>query len=288
MAEAALRAASLPRVTAQRAGALADLGRLLTDLDEAARRLSLVDLIDFVVERSGYGRLLSELSGAEEETRHEGIDELRGLARALPGPASTVLPPLLARIERDDSEPGDDREARRARGRAERQDGVQLLTFAESKGRDFDIVFMTGLEEGLLPGARAMRLGEPAIQAERRLFYVGITRARTRLIFTRALARTIFGRPRPGEPSRFLAEAGKRVRTFRLGQARPGREVSRTETDTVPVLTSVREGQRVIHPRYGAGLVTRFEAGSKPMVSVTFDDGGEKRLALAYARLQPA
>jgi DNA helicase-2/ATP-dependent DNA helicase PcrA len=309
MAEAALRAASLPRVTAQRAGALADLGRLLTDLDEAARRLPLAELIDYVVERSGYARLLSELSRAEEETRREGIDELRGLARALPGPAAQTLPTLLARVERADPDQGEPlgREARRARARASERDGVQLLTIAEAKGRDFDIVFMTGLEEGLLPGVRAIGLGETAIQAERRLFYVGITRARTRLVFTRALARTIFGRPRPGEPSRFLAEAGKRVRAFRLGQARPSRGPARPEEALAasadrepspapqpaaqPALLSVRVGQRVIHPRYGPGLVTRLEPAAGPgamTVSVAFDEGGEKRLALAYARLQPA
>jgi DNA helicase II / ATP-dependent DNA helicase PcrA len=266
---------------------------LLSDLDEGARRRPLADLIDYVVDRSGYGRLLAELSRSEEETRHEGIDELRGLARALPGPAVLTLPTLLARVERDEGD-RDERDARRARAR---EDGVQLLTIAEAKGRDFDIVFMTGLEEGLLPGARAIRVGETAIQAERRLFYVGITRARTRLVFTRALARTIFGRPRPGEPSRFLAEAGKRVRHFRLGLARPGRAPEPVEGQAgtaAPienVLKVVREGQRVIHPRYGAGLVTRLEPqgpGAQPMVSVAFDEGGEKRLALAYARLQPA
>ena len=74
-------------------------------------------------------------------------------------------------------------------------------------------------------------------------------------------------------PSRFIAEAGKRLRAFKLGGARP----------------VVREGQRVVHPRYGAGLVTRLEPGAgQPMVSVVFDEGGEKKLALAYARLQPA
>lgn len=269
MAEAALHAASLPRVTAQRAGALADLGRLLSDLDEAARRMTLADLIDYVIERSGYGRLLSELSRAEEETRHEGIDEVRGLARAIPGPAAGALPRLLERVEREDQRP-------KKRAGADKEDGVQLSTIADSKGRDYDIVFLTGLEEGLLPGARAIAQGEGAIHSERRLFYVGITRARSRVVLTRALSRTIFGKPRPGEASRFLTEpqVARRVRSFRLGGARP----------------VVREGQRVIHPRYGAGLVTRLEAhaSGQKMVNVTFDEGGEKRLALAYARLQPA
>ena len=282
MAEAALRAASLPRVTAARAGALADLGRLLTDLGDSAHKLSAAELIDYVIERSGYGRLLSELSRAEEESRREGLDELRGMARALPGPAVDALQRLFERVALVSGVPwiaGMDEEATPApRG----EEGVALLTFGEAKGRDFEMVFMTGLEEGILPGTRALAQGPAAIAAERRLAYVVMTRARSRLILTRALARTLFGQTRAGEASRFLVEAGRRVRHFRLGGSRVARAAEPS------ALASVREGQRVLHQRYGLGLVTRFETGPQPMVSVRFDDGNERRLALAYARLQPA
>ncbi len=302
MAEAALRAASLPRVTAQRAGALADLGRLLTDLAEAARTHECISLIDYVIERSGYGGLLADLSRAEEETRREGIDELRGLARALHGPAVETLPLLFARVAQDEVTPI-------TSGRPKQgEDAVQLLTVAEAKGHDFDIVFLTGFEEGLLPGLRAIRQGGEAIDAERRLAYVGMTRARNRLIITRALTRTIFGQRRPGEASRFLGEVGKRVRQFRVGHARPSLHRAATappvpdahaEPEPAPVLRVVREGQRVVHPRYGPGLVVRVEPGAQPMVTVRFDgpkeptlepsqEATEKRLALAFARLQPA
>jgi DNA helicase-2/ATP-dependent DNA helicase PcrA len=109
-----------------------------------------------------------------------------------------------------------------------------------------------------------------------------MTRARSRLVITRAQSRTLFGQARAGEPSRFLAEAGRRVRHFRIGQTKAALAAE------PPKLTTVRDGQRVVHPRYGLGLVTRFEPGAKPMVSVRFDDGNERRLALEYARLQPA
>jgi len=275
MAEAALRAASLPRVTAARAGALADLGRLLTDLGDSAHKLSAAELIDYVIERSGYGRLLSELSRAEEESRREGLDELRGIARALPGAAVDSAPRLFERVALVSGVPwlaGMDEEATPApRG----DEGVALLTFGEAKGRDFEMVFMTGLEEGILPGTRALAQGPAAIAAERRLAYVVMTRARSRLVLTRALARTLFGQTRPGEPSRFIAEAGRRVRHFRLGGSRAPRAAEPA------ALSAVREGQRVLHQRYGLGLVTRFETGPQPMVSVRFDDGSERRLALA-------
>src|SRR5262249_59991939 len=135
------------RVTAARAGALADLGRLLTDLTDAARARTCAELLDYAIERSGYGGVLVDLSRAEEETRREGIDELRGLARALPGPAAESLPALLARVAPDAVRPV-------ARG----EDGVTLVTIAEAKGHDFDIAFVTGLEEGLIPGVRAIGL----------------------------------------------------------------------------------------------------------------------------------
>ena len=121
------------------------------------------------------------------------------------------------------------------------------------------------------------------------------------VIFTHALSRTLFGKTQAAEPSRFLGEVGKRVRSFRLGDARARAigvpvEIRPLEGDTGPIqvtpaLTVVREGQRVVHPRYGLGLVTRFEQGNgngQPMVSVMFDSAGEKRLALAFAKLQPA
>ena len=302
MAEAAIRAASLPRVTAARAGALADLGRLLTDLGDAAHRLGAAELVDYVIERSGYGGLLSELSRAEEESRREGLDELRGIARALAGPAVDSLPRLFERVALVSGVPWiagmDEEPTPPPRG----DDGVLLLTFGEAKGRDFEVVFMTGMEEGILPGTRAVAGGAAAIDAERRLAYVVMTRARSRLVITRALMRTLFGQARTGEASRFLGECGRRVRRFRLGAARlapagpaAGVEVPAAEAPAaVTWMTSVREGQRVVHPRYGVGLVVRLESGPQPMVSVRFFNGDgdgdavEKRLLLAFARLLPA
>jgi ATP-dependent DNA helicase UvrD/PcrA len=282
LAEAALRAASLPRVTAQRAGALADLGRLLQDLDEAARGRTCVELIDYVVERSGYGRYLSEMSRAEEETRRQGIDELRGLARTFLGPAVEALAQFFERVAlvsgalwvaRGPDEAGSSFEPPRG------EEGVQLLTYAEAPGREYDVVFLTGLEEGLLPAEGAE---EAAVESDRRLVYQGMTRARNRLILTHTLSRTLFGLVRCGEPSRFLRDAGRRVRHYRMGGAR-----RRREEGEIAGVMAVREGQRVVHPRYGPGNVVHLEDGQKT-VTVRFDEAGEKRLALQYARLQPA
>jgi DNA helicase-2/ATP-dependent DNA helicase PcrA len=252
-------------------------------------------MLDYAVERSGYERLLTELSRAEEESRREGLDELRGIARAFPGPAVDALPRLFERVALVSGVPwiaGAARDDEPALPRDDKDDaGVQLITFAEAKGRDFEVAFLTGWEEGILPGVRALRAGADAIAADRRLAYVAMTRPRNRLVITRALTRTLFGQPRPGEPSRFLGEAGRRVRHFRLGGARPGQPSPFSAADAgaePPVLRAVLPGQRVLHPRYGLGLVLRLEPGPRPMVSVRFDDGDEKRLALAYARLLPA
>src|SRR5262249_56489331 len=130
-----------------------------------------------VIDRSGYGRLLSELSRAEEESRREGLDELRGIARALPGASVDSLPRLFERVALVSGVPwiaGMDEEPTPApRG----DEGVALLAFGEAKGRDFEMVFMTGLEEGILPGTRALAQGAAAIAAERRLAYLLMTPA---------------------------------------------------------------------------------------------------------------
>jgi DNA helicase-2/ATP-dependent DNA helicase PcrA len=299
MAEAALRAAQLPRVTAQRAGALADLGRLLSELDEVARRGSTAELIDFVVERTGYGAMLADLATEEEETRREGLDELRGLARSFPGPAAEGLPRLFERAAQAGVIPWavasdeDDAQGRvAARARSEGHE-VQLLSYPAAKGREFDAVFMIGLEEGVLPRSRALdpTSGSPeAIEAERRLCYVGMTRARNRLFMTWAQTRTLHGKTRSARPSRFLTEAGRRVRWFRLGSARPGHLREDQPAPVTPeesVLGVVREGQSVVHPRYGAGVVVAVHEGAQPMVTVRFETDGEKRLALHLARLRP-
>ncbi|MBI4508980.1 MAG: UvrD-helicase domain-containing protein [Deltaproteobacteria bacterium] len=309
LAEAALRAAQLPRVTAQRAGALADLGRLLKDLEDAALKCSALEMIDYVVMRTGYDKMLEELAPAEEEARREGIDELRGLARAHSGPAVDALPALFARAARAGALPWeiedreDDRDER-TRLAHQGEGGVLLLTYPAAKERELDTVFMTGLEEGLLPHVRSLASGETVLAAERRLCYVAMVRARNRLLFTHALSRSLSGQARGNPPSRFIAEAGRRVRRFRLGSARPGfraepgaelgaKPGAKPGTKKVepppPSLLVVRAGQRVMHPKYGAGLVTKVEETlDNPTVTVLFDAHGEKRLRLALARLAPA
>ncbi|MFH0903440.1 MAG: ATP-dependent helicase, partial [Pseudomonadota bacterium] len=231
MAEAALRAAQLPRVTAERAGALCDLGRLLLDLDEAARVSSIVELIDSIVERTGYGRMLTRLSSTEEEVRRIGIDELRGVARAFPGSAKGSLSRLFAHVETTGCTPWasgstgeDDGRAEICAGRAGHASGVGLLTFERVKGRQFRFVVMAGMEEGLLPHAHALAANDrAAIEAERRLCYTVMTRARDRLVMTRAAVRTMAGTTRARSPSQFLAEMGQSVRRLRKsGVARVG------------------------------------------------------------------
>jgi DNA helicase-2/ATP-dependent DNA helicase PcrA len=281
LAEAAMRAASLPRVTAARAGALADLGRLLTDLEEGARRLAAADLIDYVVERSGYGVLLGELSSASNaETRREGIDELRGIARGFPGVAAESLSALFARVALVGSAPGSPTSD--ARGP---EDGVRLMTLAGSRGSEVDVVFLSGLEEEVIPSRRALAAGDAAIQAERRLVYLGMTRARNRLILLSTLARTMQGEVRTGAPSRFLVEAGRRVRRFRVGTARATARAETQPGQAAEPLLQVREGQRVSHTSWGTGVVVACDG---KFVTVRFDEAGEKRLALSLARLRPA
>lgn len=296
LGEAALLCAELPRVTAQRAGALADLGRLLKDLGEASHRLPLAELIPFVVERTGYQSLLDELPPIEAQSRREGIGELCDLSRGFAGPATEALPQLFRRVaatgaipwaEPDQDQDDDESQSSRrlSRQRSDSSRGVRLLTLGDARGLEFKVVFLTGLEEDVLP-----RRGE--VDGDRRLLYLGLTRARNRVIFTHAASRRVSGHARAAEPSRFLREVGRRVRRFRLGGARAeafaqkdSAHVLAHGADSAP-FSSVCEGAHVVHARYGQGVVLRVDP-LPGTADVEFEAVGKKRLLLALAHLRP-
>ena len=169
----------------------------------------------------------------------------------------------------------------------EESGAVTMMTLHNAKGLEFPVVFIAGLEEGVFPHMRS--LGDPSqLEEERRLAYVGITRAKRRLFLTHATTRNLFGSTNYNSPSRFLgeipdsliAEADKRVR-------RPDREA----TAPRPTLggEDVGRGDRIRHRQWGLGTVVSVDgAGDRAEAIVRFDEAGEKRLLLAWAPLEPA
>jgi len=177
------------------------------------------------------------------------------------------------------------------------EDGVQLMTLHSAKGLEFPLVFLVGLEEGLFPNLRSAE--EPGRMAEeRRLAYVGITRARQQLVLSHAETRRIHGSDMYGLPSRFLREIPKpllreirpKPQTARGGFASPPpRFVPRDRGHAALEPVPVRIGANVRHPTFGSGFVTDVEgSGAHARVQVNFDEAGSKWLVLAYANLGPA
>ncbi|MBI5622820.1 MAG: UvrD-helicase domain-containing protein [Elusimicrobia bacterium] len=162
---------------------------------------------------------------------------------------------------------------------------VTLMTVHLAKGLEFPVVFLTGLEEGLFPiGSNAT----PAdLEEERRLCYVGMTRAREKLFLTHAGTRRLFGHVFANLPSRFIFEA----QLTQGAPAQPARPAAPRSPDAAPVrsLASMRVGMRVRHPSFGLGKVTESSgSGKDARVTVRFDDGRTTKLLVRYAPLEPA
>jgi len=170
---------------------------------------------------------------------------------------------------------------------------VLLMTLHAAKGLEFDTVFLVGMEEGLIPHMRAVQ--DPGqMEEERRLCYVGMTRARNRLILTRARERSYFGDRRITLPSRFLSEIPPECFDGPPG----GSSARSTNTRPAPVREPAEEaaraprfrpGQGVRHDRFGYGTVLRVEgAGEDAKLTVSFPGRGATRLLARFAGLKPA
>ena len=237
--------------------------------DHAAR-----EVLARALDLTGYRRALEAERTDEAYARLENLDELAAVAQEVEdstGDASLgMLLQHLALVT--DADEVDDR-----------PDRVTLMTLHSAKGLEFPVVVLAGLEEGLFPHTRSLE--EPtAMEEERRLCYVGMTRARLRLLLTYARQRTLYGTSRPSLPSRFLAEMPEGVvaRSATL----------RTATDDWPdvderPVPDLRVGDAVRHKTFGTGRVLEVDGdGPRAIITVRFDNVGTKRLALGYAPLE--
>lgn len=171
---------------------------------------------------------------------------------------------------------------------------VLLMTLHAAKGLEFDTVFLVGMEEGLIPHMRAV--WDPGqMEEERRLCYVGMTRAQNRLVLTRARERSYFGDRRITLPSRFLSEIPAESFDGPPGGSQPRSSRPRVEaTARVPDVDRprpqrFRPGQSVVHDRFGYGTVLRVEgAGEEAKLTVSFPGRGATRLLAKFAGLKPA
>jgi len=168
------------------------------------------------------------------------------------------------------------------------QDCVQLMTLHSAKGLEFPLVFIGGMEDGLFPHQRSVEDAGGRLEEERRLCYVGMTRARERLCLTYAEVRRMHGTQNYCRPSRFIDEMPAEL----IEEVRPGISSNRPYRSPRPATAGdtaapFRLGQGVRHPKFGEGVVLAFEgAGEHARVHVNFNDAGPKWLVVAYARLE--
>ncbi len=237
-----------------------------------------------VVSGSGLVEHYRKEKGDQAEARLENLDELINAARQFElestGEDMSRLDQFLAHAALESGEnQGEDA-----------RDCVQLMTLHSAKGLEFDLVFLVGMEEGLFPSLQSLQEAG-RLEEERRLCYVGITRARKKLYLTHAECRRLYGKESYPRPSRFVRE----IPTECLEEVRARGNVSRpvyqpaTPRSGAPSeTTGLRLGQRVRHAKFGEGVILQQEGdGAQARVQVNFAEAGSKWLMLAYANLQP-
>ena len=259
---------------------------LLETLAAASAGLGLAEQVEHVVACAGLKDHYAKEKGEKGQARLENLDELVNAAREFVYEADDdeQLEPLAAFLSHAALEAGE--------GQADQwQDCVQLMTLHSAKGLEFDNVFLCGLEEGLFPHQRSVE--EPGrLEEERRLCYVGITRARRQLMLSYAEHRRLHGSESYCMPSRFIHEIPPAL----VEELRPRIQVSRPYASSAPTRSlntppgeGLGLGQRVQHRTFGEGVVLNYEGqGAHARVQVNFESAGTKWLVVAYANLQPA
>ena len=273
----------LKRAVPKKQRELERFAELIADLRERATSFSISELLIAVMEESGYLRELQADETAEGRARVENLQELVGVAREFEKnpETGTTLDDFLANIALISDIDTLDADA----------SFVTLMTMHAAKGLEFPIVFLTGLEEGVFPHTRALT-DMAELDEERRLAYVGVTRAMDRLYLSFAARRTLFGNTFSHPRSRFIEEMPSLevIGGIGLGQ-RPGggrwREVSIHENAGAGVGMDLHPGNKVRHPKWGEGTVVDVVgAGGDGLLTINFPNVGQKMVMLKYAPLE--
>jgi DNA helicase-2/ATP-dependent DNA helicase PcrA len=296
-AEALARPADVPGLAARSAGAIEGFNTLIAGLRELAEAVPVADLTEAVLDRTGYIEALEQSSDLQDASRVENLEELVSVAREFDGihmrgagEVGGTLAEFLEQVslvaDADEIPEGEDHGGL-----------VTMMTLHTAKGLEFPVVFLTGMEEEVFPHQRSLTNAKE-LEEERRLAYVGITRAEQRLYLTRALTRNWWGRPSFHQQSRFLTEipAGliewRRDATAAQSSVMPAQQrlAQRPGTRspgnrTVPALSP---GDMVTHDKFGLGTVVSTDGyGDQAEAKIDFgSDYGVKHLVLRYAPLE--
>ncbi|HCG8629002.1 DNA helicase II [Vibrio parahaemolyticus] len=267
------------------AGALGRFIELITALEDDTLEMPLHEQTDHVIKYSGLFTMYEQEKGEKSKARIENLEELVTATRQFEKPEEAEEMSLLtAFLTHAALEAGE--------GQADEfEDAVQLMTLHSAKGLEFPLVFMVGVEEGMFPSQMsAEEAGR--LEEERRLCYVGMTRAMQKLYITYAEMRRLYGQDKYHKPSRFIRELPETC----LDEVRMKAQVSRPASSGRFSQTAVKEnfnetgfslGSRVMHPKFGEGTIINFEgSGPQSRLQIAFNGEGIKWLVTAYARLE--
>ena len=276
VSEALERAEENHELSARARSSAAGVGGLFHGVRElVARGVSPADVLEQVLDRTGYVAELEADGSIEALGRVENLKELVGVAREFheenaEGGVREFLEQVSLVSDADEL--------------VEEGGAVTMMTLHIAKGLEFPVVFIVGLEDGVFPHMRSMT--DPAeLEEERRLAYVGITRAKERLYLTHAWSRSLYGGSNYNPPSRFLHEIPEELVRLVSSESGDGDEalIPPSERRTL----SLAVGDEVFHERWGRGTVVAVSGrGPNAEATVHFEDEGSKRLLLAYAPLQ--
>ncbi len=256
--------------------AIAGFKNLIDEIDSEVSSLALEELADRTIKLSGLIAYHEKEAGEKGQARVENLEELVSAAREF-SPEVGGISPLQQFVDAAALEAGDSQAD-------DYEDSVQLMTLHSAKGLEFPLVILAGMEENLFP--HRMSLDEPGrLEEERRLCYVGITRAMKNLIITYAETRRLHGSESFNTPSRFIREIPPEL-LCEVRVTKSGVKYNKFPQASIPD-TNFDLGQRVYHQIFGEGVVLNFEGrGDNARVEVNFDIEGSKWLVLQYANLQ--
>lgn len=272
------------RLTGRARSAIQGFIDLIEQLDDESTDRPLSKQADIAISRSGLMAMYESERSEKAETRVENLRELVSATESFVAAGEEGMTPLAEFLSHAALEAGDEQAD-------EHQDAVQLMTLHSAKGLEFPLVYMVGVEEGLFPSQQSM--GEPGrLEEERRLCYVGMTRAMQQLVITHAESRRLYGQEQFHRKSRFIGEIPpESIDEVRLQtrvqpmQAERSRFHSGASHETFEQ-TGFQLGQRVLHSTFGEGTVLNYEgSGPQSRIQINFDERGSKWLVVAYAKL---
>ncbi|OCA82929.1 DNA helicase PcrA [Pseudobacillus wudalianchiensis] len=290
----ALAEADFIGISSKAAKTALEFRRLIETYTQQQEYLSVSELVEEVLERTGYRDMLKAEKTIEAQSRLENIEEFLSVTKNFEDNSedkSLVAFLTDLALVADIDEVGKEEKV---------QDSVVLMTLHSAKGLEFPVVFLMGMEEGVFPHSRSL-MDENEMEEERRLAYVGITRAEEELYLTNAQMRTLYGRTNMNPVSRFISEipadliddlaASKKVNTsFGLKTQPARRPVTRPQIKTASIESDWKVGDKATHKKWGTGTVVSVKgSGESIELDIAFPSPiGIKRLLAAFAPIEKA